>query len=123
MIVKQPVSRTLARAFFAIIALSLLTSAIALFTLASSQRDAEAINLAGSLRMQSYRLGYDMQRGNADLLAHRQAWQHTLNAPALLTLKSWYVPDEVQQRYHLLQLAWQGVDEKLAQGENCGLQR
>ena len=47
MIVKQPVSRTLARAFFAIIALSLLTSAIALFTLASSQRDAEAINLAG----------------------------------------------------------------------------
>ena len=105
MIVKQPVSRTLARAFFAIIALSLLTSAIALFTLASSQRDAEAINLAGSLRMQSYRLGYDMQRGNADLLVHRQAWQQTLNAPALLTLKSWYVPDEVQQRYHLLQLA------------------
>lgn len=117
MTVKQPVSRSLARAFFAIIALSLLTSAIALFTLASSQRDAEAINLAGSLRMQSYRLGYDMQRGNADLLAHRQAWQQTLNAPALLTLKSWYVPDEVQQRYHLLQLAWQGVDEKLAQGD------
>lgn len=42
--VKQPVSRSLARAFFSIIALSLLTSAIALFTLASSQRDAEAIN-------------------------------------------------------------------------------
>lgn len=82
MIVKQPVSRSLARAFFAIIALSLLTSAIALFTLASSQRDAEAINLAGSLRMQSYRLGYDIQRGSADLLPHRQAWQQTLNAPA-----------------------------------------
>lgn len=117
MIVKQPVSRTLALAFFAIIALSLLTSAIALLTLASSQRDAEAINLAGSLRMQSYRLGYDMQRGSADLLPHRQAWQQTLNAPALLTLKSWYVPDEVQQRYHLLQLAWQGVNEKLDQGD------
>lgn len=117
MIVKQPVSRSLALAFFAIIALSLLTSAIALFTLASSQRDAEAINLAGSLRMQSYRLGYDIQRGSADLLPHRQAWQQTLNAPALLTLKSWYVPDEVQQRYHLLQLAWQGVNEKLDQGD------
>ncbi|HCN96615.1 MAG TPA: nitrate/nitrite two-component system sensor histidine kinase NarQ, partial [Leclercia sp.] len=90
---------------------------MALFTLASSQRDAEAINLAGSLRMQSYRLGYDIQRGSADLLPHRQAWQQTLNAPALLTLKSWYVPDEVQQRYHLLQLAWQGVNEKLDQGD------
>ncbi|VTP73899.1 Nitrate/nitrite sensor protein narX [Leclercia adecarboxylata] len=42
--------------------------------------------------MQSYRLGYDMQRGNADLLAHRQAWQHTLNAPALLTLKAGTCP-------------------------------
>lgn len=39
------------------IVLSVLISAIALVTLASSQRDAEAINIAGSLRMQSYRLG------------------------------------------------------------------
>ena len=38
------------------IVLSVLISAIALVTLASSQRDAEAINIAGSLRMQSYRL-------------------------------------------------------------------
>ncbi|TLU68233.1 nitrate/nitrite two-component system sensor histidine kinase NarQ [Enterobacter sp. MF024] len=115
--VKQPVSRSLARAFFSIIALSLLTSAIALFTLASGQRDAEAINLAGSLRMQSYRLGYDIQRGSVDLLPHRKIWQQTLNAPALLTLKSWYVPDEVKERYRQLQISWQAVDQKLAQGD------
>ena len=62
MTVKRPVSGSLARAFFSMIVLSVLISAIALVTLASSQRDAEAINIAGSLRMQSYRLGYEMQR-------------------------------------------------------------
>ena len=115
--VKQPVSRSLARAFFSIIALSLLTSAIALFTLASGQRDAEAINLAGSLRMQSYRLGYDIQRGSVDLVPHRRIWQQTLDAPALQTLNSWYVPNEVKQRYRQLQIRWQAVDQKLAQGD------
>ena len=63
MTVKRPVSGS-ARAFISIIVLSVLTSTVALFTLASSQRDAEAINIAGSLRMQSYRLGYEMQRNS-----------------------------------------------------------
>lgn len=116
MIVKRPVSRSLARAFLSIIVLSLLTSAVALFTLASSQRDAEAINIAGSLRMQSYRLGYEMQRGDSDLREHLLTWQQTLNAPALQTLDKWYVPDEVKQRYHQLQAAWQVMDEQLSQG-------
>lgn len=55
-IVKRPVSASLARAFFYIVLLSILSTGIALLTLASSLRDAEAINIAGSLRMQSYRL-------------------------------------------------------------------
>lgn len=54
-IVKRPVSVSLARAFY-IVLLSILSTGIALLTLASSLRDAEAINIAGSLRMQSYRL-------------------------------------------------------------------
>ncbi len=57
MIVKRPVSASLARAFFYIVLLSILSTGIALLTLASSLRDAEAINIAGSLRMQSYRPG------------------------------------------------------------------
>lgn len=50
MIVKRPVSASLARAFFYIVLLSILSTGIALLTLASSLRDAEAINMAGSLR-------------------------------------------------------------------------
>lgn len=57
------------------IVLSVLISAIALVTLASSQRDAEAINIAGSLRMQSYRPGYEMQRAGPSLAEHRAVWQ------------------------------------------------
>lgn len=54
-IVKRPVSASLAGPFY-IVLLSILSTGIALLTLASSLRDAEAINIAGSLRMQSYRL-------------------------------------------------------------------
>ncbi len=99
MTVKRPVSGSLARAFFSMIVLSVLISAIALVTLASSQRDAEAINIAGSLRMQSYRLGYEMQRASPSLAEHRAVWQKTLSAPALQKLNRWYVPEDVKQRY------------------------
>lgn len=122
MTVKRPVSRSLARAFFSIIMLSVLTSAIALLTLASSQRDAEAINIAGSLRMQSYRLGYEMQRTSPSLAEHRAVWQQTLSAPALQKLSRWYVPDDVKQRYHQLHLAWQEMDKRIASGDTAWYQ-
>lgn len=122
MTVKRPVSRSLARAFFSIIMLSVLTSAIALLTLASSQRDAEAINIAGSLRMQSYRLGYEMQRTSPSLAEHRAVWQQTLSAPALQKISRWYVPDDVKQRYHQLHLAWQEMDKRIASGDTAWYQ-
>jgi len=115
--VKRPVSTSLARAFFSIIVLSALTSTLALLTLASSQRDAEAINIAGSLRMQSYRLGYEMERASPSLAEHRETWQQTLSAPALQKLSRWYVPDDVKARYQQLHLAWQEMDRRVASGD------
>ena len=99
------------------IVLSVLISAIALVTLASSQRDAEAINIAGSLRMQSYRLGYEMQRAGPSLAEHRAVWQKTLSAPALQKLNHWYVPEDVKQRYQQLHLGWQEMDTRIASGD------
>ncbi|MEH3478639.1 nitrate/nitrite two-component system sensor histidine kinase NarQ [Enterobacter cloacae] len=118
MTVKRPVSGSLARAFISIIVLSVLTSTVALLTLASSQRDAEAINIAGSLRMQSYRLGYEMQRISDALATHRENWQQTLGAPALQKLNRWYVPDDVKARYQQLHLAWQEMDNRIARGDS-----
>lgn len=121
--VKRPVSGSLAWAFFSIIALSVLSSTVALLTLASSQRDAEAINIAGSLRMQSYRLGYEMQRNSPSLAAHRESWQQTLGAPALQKLDRWYVPDNVKARYQQLHVAWQEMDAHIARSDSAWYQR
>ncbi|WP_324722789.1 nitrate/nitrite two-component system sensor histidine kinase NarQ [Lelliottia sp. JS-SCA-14] len=122
MIVKRPVSGSLAQAFISIILLSVLTSGIALMTLASSLRDAEAINIAGSLRMQSYRLGYDLERNSTAFSDHRLHWQSTLNSPVLKELDRWYVPESVKTGYQQLQIAWVEMDRHLEAGDKAWYQ-
>lgn len=117
MIVKRPVSASLARAFFYIVLLSILSTGVALLTLASSLRDAEAINVAGSLRMQSYRLGYDLQSNSPQLNAHRQLFQQALNSPALSNLNAWYVPQSVKGRYAQLHANWLEMNPRLIDGD------
>ncbi|EFL4494601.1 nitrate/nitrite two-component system sensor histidine kinase NarQ [Escherichia fergusonii] len=117
MIVKRPVSASLARAFFYIVLLSILSTGIALLTLASSLRDAEAINIAGSLRMQSYRLGYDLQRQSQQLHDHRQLFQQALHSPVLNNLNAWYVPQAVKTRYAHLHANWLEMNKRLNEGD------
>lgn len=117
MTVKRPVSASLARAFFYIVLLSILSTGVALLTLASSLQDAEAINISGSLRMQSYRLGYDLQSRSPQLNAHRQLFQQTLNSPVLQNLNTWYVPDAVKSGYARLHANWLEMDARLVDGD------
>ncbi len=117
MIVKRPVSASLARAFFYIVLLSILSTGVALLTLASSLRDAEAINVAGSLRMQSYRLGYDLQSHSPQLNAHRLLFQQALNSSALSNLNAWYVPQAVKGRYAQLHANWLEMNARLIDGD------
>jgi two-component system nitrate/nitrite sensor histidine kinase NarQ len=121
--VKQPVSASLAKAFFYIVLLSLLSTGVALVTLASSLRDAEAVNIAGSLRMQSYRLGYDLERDAVDMAAHRQSYQKSLNSPVLQQLNRWYVPDIVGERYAQLQESWKEMDVRLGANDKVWYQK
>ena len=74
---------SLARALFGIVILSVLATGLALTTVAGSQSDAEAINIAGSLRMQSYRLAFDLERQSPELELHLQQYRQSLQAPAL----------------------------------------
>ncbi|HAZ54596.1 MAG TPA: hypothetical protein DCY50_06205, partial [Franconibacter helveticus] len=117
MIVKRPVSASLARAFLCIILLSLLSTGVALLTLASSLRDAEAVNIAGSLRMQSYRLGYDLQTNDPQLAAHRQLYAQTLDSPVFQLSRHRWVPAQVQESYRLLHARWREMDMRLAHGD------
>lgn len=115
--VKRPVSTSLARAFFYIALLSFLTTGIALLTLASGLRDAEAINIAGSMRMRSYRMGYGLQGDRAELTQHRQFYAQTLDSLVFHLLARWYVPHEVHEQYTALLVNWAMMDERLGAGD------
>ena len=67
LLVKRSVTSTIAKTLAAIVILSVLSTGIALVTVASSLSDAEAVNIAGSLRMQSYRLAYDLTNQPQDV--------------------------------------------------------
>ena len=117
MIVKRSVTRSIAQALSAIVLLALLTTGLALMTLSSSLRDAEAINLAGSLRMQSYRLAWDSNGDPQQLRQHLQEYQQTLDKPALRDLDRPWVPQEVISRYQHLRNAWPALQQQLQRGE------
>jgi two-component system nitrate/nitrite sensor histidine kinase NarQ len=116
-IVKRSVSTSLARAFFYIILLSLLSTGIAMLTLASSLRDAEAVNVAGSLRMQSYRLGYDLQGDRAHIDKHLEQYSQSLLSPALLKIEKFWVPAEVRTRFATINYAWAEMEQHIRQGD------
>ncbi len=118
LIVKRSVINSIARALSGILLLSLLTTSLALLTLSGSLRDAEAINVAGSLRMQSYRLAWDATSDPQLLAQHLQLYQETLNAPALQHLNHFWVPQEVANRYRNLLAAWPDLRDELNGGNS-----
>lgn len=113
MIVKRPVTRTIARALGLIVLLSVLTTGLALITLSRSLSDAEAVNVAGSLRMQIYRLAWDDSRDAQRLARHIQLYQQTLQSPALTQLERPWVPNEVVSRYRSLRDSWPDLQQTL----------
>lgn len=78
MLVKRSVTSTIAKTLAAIVILSVLSTGIALVTVASSLSDAEAVNIAGSLRMQSYRLAYDLTNQPQDVDLHLKEYEQSM---------------------------------------------
>ena len=117
MLVKRSVTGSLAKALFGIVILSVLATGLALTTVAGSQSDAEAINIAGSLRMQSYRLAFDLDQQSPELELHLQQYRQSLQAPALQKLARFYVPAEVRNHYLALQQAWQTMERQIRNGQ------
>jgi len=122
LLVKRSVTGSLAKALFCIVILSVISTGLALTTVAGSQSDAEAINIAGSLRMQSYRLAYDLDNGAAELEPHLQQYQQSLQAPALLKLDRFYVPAEVREKYLALRQTWHGLAQQIRAGQSAAYQ-
>lgn len=114
MVVKHSVTTSLARALLGIVLLSGLTTGLALLTLMGSLRDAETVNIAGSLRMQSYRLAYDLATQSPKLSDHIAQYQHALQSPALAHLERFYIPKDVRQQHQKLLHSWQQLEKNIA---------
>lgn len=105
--VEKSVTSTIAKSMLLIVLLSVLTTGFAIITLASSLNDAEAVNVAGSMRMQSYRLAYDIQSESSGYQGHIEEFERSLNADSMLALLNWNVPENITQDYQALVARWQ----------------
>ncbi|EOX3385222.1 nitrate/nitrite two-component system sensor histidine kinase NarQ [Vibrio cholerae] len=103
----------MAKAMLLILFLSALTTGVAIVTLASSLNDAEAVNVSGSMRMQSYRLAYDIQIQSHDYKAHIFLFENSLYSPSMLALLDWTVPSDIQQDYYQLIERWHELKKVL----------
>lgn len=115
MLFKGSVVSSLSRALICIVILSVLSTGLALVTVVSSLRDAEAVNISGSLRMQSYRLAYDITTQSSDLSKHLVQYRQSLEAPALAQLDRFYIPDNVRLKYLALLDRWQLLEGEIAE--------
>ncbi len=104
--VRKSVTGTIAVALLIILLLSIATTGFAIFTLASSLNDAEAVNVSGSMRMQSYRLANDIQINSADFSSHIDAFERSIYSPSMKALQYWPVPDDIKQDYFRLIARW-----------------
>lgn len=112
------VTTTIARSLVLILIISIITTALALMTLVSSQSDAEAINIAGSLRMQSYRLAFDVETESPLLSAHIEQFEHSLYSAPMKGLSYWLISSEIQQHYNHIVLRWEELHPILERDNN-----
>ncbi|SMY31687.1 nitrate/nitrite two-component system sensor histidine kinase NarQ [Photobacterium andalusiense] len=114
------VTTTIGRSMVAILFLVSTTISLALCMLVSSLNDAAAINTAGSLRMQSYRLAFDIETQSPLLNTHTVAFEQSLISPTMQALHHWYVPQKIQDHYTELLLSWRAVRSQLEQMDKDG---
>ncbi|MGF1749287.1 MULTISPECIES: nitrate/nitrite two-component system sensor histidine kinase NarQ [Vibrio] len=108
---------TIAKAMICILLLSVVTVNFAILTLASSLNDAEAVNVSGSMRMQSYRLAHDIQSDSSLYYLHVKQFEASLYSPSMLALQAWDVPENITHEYYQLIYRWHDL-RKVLDGDN-----
>ena len=76
------VSSAIGRSMVLILFMASLIAVVAMVTLFYSVPDAKAINLSGSLRMQAYRMAYEIEQGQ-QVLSRLDQFEQTLHAAEL----------------------------------------
>ncbi|MFV0574496.1 MAG: nitrate/nitrite two-component system sensor histidine kinase NarQ [Vibrio sp.] len=113
---KKPIATTIAKGLTSILILALATIFVAIFTITYSLKDAEAINVAGSLRMQSYRLAYDIQSHSTEINTHIELFEQSLTSPAMQSLSAFVVPERIQFQYQDIVTRWKTLSSDVISG-------
>lgn len=101
------VSLRIAKYLFLIIFVAGVISSLSLAIMASNKSDAEAINVSGSLRMQSYRLLYLMEKRPDTVEKNLSFYEKSLHAPSLMDIQhQLFTPEEVKQSYQTILERW-----------------
>ena len=107
---KNSIARRMGLYFFIIIAFVTLISGISLGIMWSNHADARLINVAGSLRFQSYRFLHEMEYHPEIRDARLSEYQASLKA-LQNDLHSYCLPDDVRQGYQNLTANWAEMAE------------
>ncbi|MGY3914965.1 nitrate/nitrite two-component system sensor histidine kinase NarQ [Aeromonas australiensis] len=100
------VSSAIGRAMVLILFMASLIALVAMVTLFYSVPDAKAINLSGSLRMQAYRMAYEIERGDS-VLGRLSQFEETLHAAELQETQRWITPASLRRTYGEVLGQWQ----------------
>lgn len=107
------ITKTIARAMTVILLLSITTTSITLYSLYSNLDDAAAVNIAGSLRMQSYRLAFDIETQSEQFVEHLINYERSLYSPTLRNIERWFTPESLVNNYHALLIRWHDLQPAL----------
>ncbi|OOF40686.1 two-component system sensor histidine kinase NarQ [Rodentibacter mrazii] len=105
--ITRSVSLRIAKYLFLIIIVAGVISSLSLAIMTSNKSDAEAINVSGSLRMQSYRLLYLMEKQPETVEKNLRFYEKSLHAPSLVDIQhQLFTPDVVKQSYQTILERW-----------------
>ncbi|MCE2570095.1 nitrate/nitrite two-component system sensor histidine kinase NarQ [Motilimonas eburnea] len=112
----QSATSSLRYALLLIFTLSVLQAGLTLSIESTNLKDASMINVAGSLRMQSYRIAYQLQRAPEQTAHNIDKFEASLFKAPLTEVKAWYYPTTILNDYHQVVLQWQRMRSLLEQG-------
>ncbi|ONG11096.1 two-component system sensor histidine kinase NarQ [Aeromonas hydrophila] len=106
------VSSAIGRSMVLILFMASLIAVVAMVTLFYSVPAAKAINLSGSLRMQAYRMAYEIEQGQ-QVLSRLDQFEQTLHAAELQETQRWITPASLRRTYGEVLQQWQVMREHI----------
>lgn len=108
-------TKSLRRALLIILTICLAQACLSLTLQSTNLNDAKLVNVAGSLRMQSYRLAHALLSDDPALEQHILQFEASLLGDSLQQVTTWYQPSHIQQDYQQLIAQWQQLKPLLSQ--------